>query len=231
VPAIEAGAEWVSGVRPENAQQKVQEALPVIGKTVAQGAETATRAGLRLTATGLHAASEELPSFGKALKGAVTEGMPGFQSGVHGVASLSRDLALKATELSKPGALPSSVPAVAQQALGLVPGVLDITAGGLDLLADNAPAIEQGIEYVAGKAEPILEAVLGSSSEVVSDASAAQIPEVDAREVANSLRAFGVDPDRLSTEAQAMVRDALFKASGKTAAVGQAAVVQAAVSE
>jgi len=217
VPVVESGVRWALEIRPENAELKAKEALPVFGSAVSKGAEVVARTGLRLGASGLSVASEELPEAGQAVQAATMKALPGIQAGVHFSADTSRVVARSLEQMSKPEVWPSKVPQELRQVVSKSPLVFNAAASVLDTAADIAPSAESFAAYTAGKAVPVFQALLTSASEIASDASNLPVPEIvplpEAKQVADTFRALGVDPDEVTASVRAKAKDALGNAT------------------
>lgn len=227
VPAVEDSLRWASEVRPENFEVKAKEAMPVVGRTVAQGAEAVARAGLRSGAWGVKMTAEQLPMAGQALHSTMEKAMPSVQAGAHASAGLTRSLAEKAAQLSGPA---SSAPQSVQRILGPAPQLLGGAAAGLDLLGDAAPGTEAAVAYGAGKAMPVVQAALGAVAEVANDAAqidSSKLPSMpEPSKVTSAMRSVGLDPDRLTANADSLVQQATSKLSMAFQRKAPGAIVQ-----
>lgn len=210
-PVVESGLQWALEIRPENAGTKAMETMPVLGSAVAKGAEVVARTGLQLGAYGLNFVSEELPEAGQVAQATTIKALPTIQSGVRASADASRALASSAAELSKPAAWPSKVPQEVRQVVSKSPVALNAAASVLDTAATAAPGAENFAAYLAGKALPVVRALLESASEISADAASMPAPErvplPEVKQVADAFRAVGVDPDQLASEARAKLSD------------------------
>mmetsp|Transcript_115046 Transcript_115046/g.229074 ORF Transcript_115046/g.229074 Transcript_115046/m.229074 type:complete len:558 (-) Transcript_115046:283-1956(-) len=219
LPKLEAGVSWALETRPETAGVKAAEALQVTQGAALKGAYMAVHTGLEVGSVTAEFTAENLPIAGKMLQGAVVKAMPSVQSSLHQVADVTRGLAGAAEDYSQPDALPRKVPREVGQVLGTLPGPLDIAASSLDTAADAAPGAEAAVNYAAGKAMPILQAVLTSISEITSDAAAQPVPEKlplpEAAQVSSTFAKLGVDTDSISAQAKALVNKTLAQATAR----------------
>jgi len=182
-----------------------EKALPVVGRALTSGAEAAARTGLRLVSSGLGMAADGLPAAGNAVNSAVEAAMPSVMSGAHASADAARAMAIK---MASPGGLPANTPEMARD---MLPGLLNGAASGLEMFAEGAPSAKQAVAYAADKAMPVLQTALRVSSELSADA--ASVPLPDEAQVTTSLRAMGVDPQRLTVQAGDFARQASASAA------------------
>jgi len=193
LPALKAPAAEVaraaSGVTQANAGDKAVELAPAVAGFVAKGAEVTVRLGLQAGSWGLKVTADNLPAIGSAVQAAAVQATPVLQSGLHASAEL-----LNRTE---PGSLQPLLKGLAR---------------GLDFVADGAPAAESFVAYGAGQAVPVAQSALGAASRVSADV--AKLPLPDAGQVAKSLKAAGLDPERLASGAQSLAQQVAARRPG-----------------
>ncbi|CAE7205633.1 unnamed protein product [Symbiodinium natans] len=163
LPKAESAFNWVSTLTPENAPEKIEkDALPA----AAQLAGDVLRAGLRVGATGLDFASQNLPAAEEALGKAVEKGLPVAQSALRDAANGVRTLAKEGLPVQ-----PDESNSVVRALVSAAPDVLSSTAKALDATADAAPQVTAVVGQAVTQVTPIAQATLGVASDLVEGAS------------------------------------------------------------
>ncbi|CAK0894064.1 unnamed protein product, partial [Prorocentrum cordatum] len=198
-----------------------RQALPVLGQALAGATETAARAGLQVGSVGLRAVADMLPEVGRATASLAERALPSVQQGLAAAGKSTKSFA--ETQLSG-YQMPENAAQPVKELVKDVPLVVEGVGSALEFAAERAPAAESFLEYVAGKALPLAEAVLGVGAEVAQDASKAKIdmPMPTLEQIDGALKAVGLDVGKISADAA--------KAAGAASAEA-AAQVQAEIAK
>eukprot|EP00441_Pelagodinium_beii_P036925 CAMPEP_0197634316 /NCGR_PEP_ID=MMETSP1338-20131121/10440_1 /TAXON_ID=43686 ORGANISM="Pelagodinium beii, Strain RCC1491" /NCGR_SAMPLE_ID=MMETSP1338 /ASSEMBLY_ACC=CAM_ASM_000754 /LENGTH=555 /DNA_ID=CAMNT_0043206155 /DNA_START=15 /DNA_END=1682 /DNA_ORIENTATION=- len=195
LPAVQSAADWVSKVNTDNAADKVAgEVVPLAGQAAGESLKFVLKSG----SAALGFAAQGLPVAGEALESATMTIMPQVQNATHGAADMLRGAAQQAAAAENQSS---------NEAMSVVirnsPLVAEGAAKALDAFADFLPAAEKVVSYGGKAVTPILQAGLGASSRLASDAANMPMPSMGASEkqqLASTLKELAKDAGSLGQE-------------------------------
>jgi len=190
VPAATSAVDWANGVNPDNAPNKVaEEFVPLAGKAAGESLKFVLKSG----SVALGFAAQNLPAAGEALESATMKVMPAVQSASRGAGDLLKDAAKQVAEGQ----------GTSNEVLRNAPVVAEGAATALNAFADFLPQAGKVVSYGGKAVTPILQAGLGASSQLASDAANMPMPSMgdsEKKQLASALRELGSEASSVSQQ-------------------------------